>query len=335
MSDSARVAPPADIPHPLHAAIADWRTHEQPRWLFVIKVLLAALLALWIAFRLGFDSPRSAMMPVFIVALPSNGQAIAKSIYRLIGTLVGSVAAMTVMGLFPQQPRLLFLSLALWAGFCTAGAARMRNAKSYGFVLAGYTACLIVLPAINQPLDIFDVMVARVSEISLGILCYALVNDVLFPVHQSERLVQKVRALYFDFASIYRAVTQHQLSRADLEDRHLRFATEIIALESERSAAVMEAGEIRLPSRRLHAFNLTAMSALTTFHTLHQLMERMRNRVASPVPQLMQPLFDKFAATLLVGNEPARNAAEAAITRDRFEELVQDLPALAAAAHTE
>ncbi|MDR0480636.1 MAG: FUSC family protein, partial [Gallionellaceae bacterium] len=270
---------PHILNHPriLRAAFADWWANEQPRWLFVIKALLAAFLALWIAFRLGFDSPRSAMLTVFIVALPSSGQAIEKSIYRLFGTFVGSIAALTVMGLFPQQPVLLFLSLAFWVGLCTAGAARMRNARSYGFVLAGYTACLIALPAIDRPLDIFDVAVARASEISLGILCYALVNDVLFPVQQSERLVQKVRALYSDFASLCYGAMQHQISHGDLEQRHLSFAAATAAIEAERAAAVMEAGDVRLRSRRLHSLNLATMSALTTFHTLHQLMERMRN----------------------------------------------------------
>lgn len=311
-------------------ALNDWQANELPRWLFVVKTLLAAFLALWIAFRLGFESPRSAMLTVFIVALPSSGQALEKSVYRLIGTLVGCIAALTFMGLFPQQARLLFLALAIWAFLCTAGAARVRNAKSYGFVLAGYTACLITLPAINRPLDLFDGAVARVTEISLGILCYALINDVLFPVHRSNLLVQKVRALYFDFATMCRATLQRQLSRADLENRHLRFAADVAGLESERSAAVMEAGEIRLRSRRLHAFNVATMAALTTFHTLHQLMERMRNRIASPIPELMQPLFNRFADMMLVGDGPARTAVEAAITRDRLEGLLQNLPAMIA-----
>lgn len=308
----------------------DWLDSEGQRWLFVIKTLIAAFLALWIAFRLGFDSPRSAMMTVFIVALPSSGMALEKSIYRLLGTLVGCAAALCFVGLFPQQAILLFIALALWAGLCTAGSAMMRNAKSYGFVLAGYTACMIALPALSQPLAVFDLAVSRVTEISVGILCSAFVNDVLFPRHQSEQLVQKIRGLYLNFAILCREAMQHTLAEAELERRHLAFATDVAALESQRSAAVFEAGDIRVRSRQLHAFSVAAMAALTTFHTLHQLMERLRRTGSTTVPDLMQGLLDTFSGSMLVGEGPARTAVEAMQTRERLDALLNTLPTLIA-----
>lgn len=306
----------------------DWLDEEGPRWLFVVKTMLAAFLALWIAFRLGFDSPRSAMMTVFIVALPSSGMALEKSIYRLLGTLIGCIAALCFIGLFPQQAMLLFIALALWSGLCTAGSAMMRNARSYGFVLAGYTACMIALPALSQPLAAFDLAVSRVTEISVGILCSAFINDVLLPRHQSEQLVQKIRGLYLSFATLCHEAMQHRLAESELERRHMRFATEVATLESQRSAAVFEAGEVRIRSRQLHAFSVAAMATLTTFHTLHQLMERLRRAGNSPIPALMQPLFDEFSAALLLTDGPARTAAEVATTRDKFEALSRRLPAL-------
>jgi len=306
----------------------DWLESEGQRWLFVVKTLLAAFLALWIAFRLGFDSPRSAMMTVFIVALPSSGMALEKSIYRLLGTLVGCAAALCFIGLFPQQAILLFIALALWAGLCTAGSAMMRNAKSYGFVLAGYTACMIALPALSEPLSAFDLAVSRVTEISVGILCSAFVNDVLFPRHQSEQLVQKLRSLYLNFATLCREAMQHTLAEAELERRHLAFATDIAVLESQRAASVFEAGDIRVRSRQLHAFSVASMAALTTFHTLHQLMERLRRTGSSPIPGLMQGMLDAFSGSLLVGEEPARTAAEAVHTAERLDALLKTLPDL-------
>ncbi|MDE2598156.1 MAG: FUSC family protein [Rhodocyclaceae bacterium] len=306
----------------------DWLDSEGPRWTFVVKTLIAAFLALWIAFCLGFDSPRSAMMTVFIVALPSSGMALEKGVYRLLGTLVGCVAALGFVGMFPQQAMLLFISLAIWAGLCTAGSALMRNARSYGFVLAGYTACMIALPALSRPLDVFDLAVSRATEISLGILCSAFVNDVLFPRHQSEELVQKLRGLYLSFATLCSESMQHLLPEAELERRHLDFATDVAALESQRAASVFEAGDIRIRSRQLHAFSLAAMAALTTFHTLHQLMERLRRAGGSTIPQLMQPLFNEFNTAMLIGDGLARTAAEAEHTRLRFNALFRSMPGL-------
>lgn len=313
----------------------DWFANEGDRWIFVVKTLGAAFLALWIAFLLGFDSPRSAMMTVFIVALPSSGLVLEKGFYRLIGTLVGCAAALAIVGLFPQQPMLLFIALAIWVALCTAGSTLLRNARSYGFVLAGYTACMIAIPAIDAPLGVFNLAVARVTEISLGILCVAIVNDALFPKHQSEQLVQAVRRLYLNFAQLCHDAMNGKLSEAQLEKLHLQFATEVAGLETNRAAAFFEAGDTRTRTQQLHAFNAAAMAALTTFHTLHQWMHRLRQRSDSPVPAAMAPLYSAFSQALLVTDIPARTAAEASTTRENFARLQKMLPQMIADARAE
>ena len=53
------------------------------------------------------------------------------------------------------------------------------------------------------------------------------------------------------------------------------------------------------------------MAALTTFHTLHRQMERLRRDADSPLPGLLLPLFAEVAAVLSDADGPARNAAEA------------------------
>lgn len=156
-----------------------------------MKTLLAAL---WLAFRLDLDSPNTAMSTALILALPSSGMLLEKSFYRLLGTLAGCAGALLLIGLFPQQAVPLFLGLALWVGACTSGAALFRNARSYSFVLAGYTASTIVLPALDQPAQAFALAVTRVSEVGLAIICSAVVNDALFvnPTFNWVRLAQRV-----------------------------------------------------------------------------------------------------------------------------------------------
>jgi len=304
----------------------DWIGTEGQRWIFVLKTVIAAFLALWIAFRLGFDSPRSAMMTVFIVALPSSGMALEKSIYRLLGTLVGCAVSLGIVGLFPQQPMLLFLALALWVGVCTGGSALLRNARSYGFVLAGYTACMIALPAINAPLNVFEFAVSRVTEITVGILCAAFVSDAIFPRHQSDQLVQAVRGLYRNVVQLCHDAMQGSITDAQMEKLHLQFAAEVAALESGRAASWFEAGDVRTRSHQLHAFNSSAMVALTTFHTLHRLMQRLRVQDDLLVPQQMLPLYRDLSQVLLIEGQPARHAAEAGTTRIHIAALSEELP---------
>ncbi|MBA5607543.1 FUSC family protein [Duganella sp. FT3S] len=302
-------APATDLPHPASRAekklaagfikeLRDWRASEGERWIFVAKAMLAAFSALWIAFRLGLDSPNTAMTTTFILALPSSGMVLEKAFYRLLGTLVGCTSALLIVAIFPQQPVALFLALALWIGLCTAGSAMHRNQQSYSFVLAGYTACMIAVPAIDHPTTVFTLAVTRVTEVGLGVICAAVVHDVLFPRHQSRQVMRTVQARYDSFIAFCQQTLEHSLSPAQIELHHLRFAADIAALESGRAAAFFEAAHARAHTRQLHAFNNAFMSALTTCYTLHRLLRRLRAHPPSPVLALIEPLHAAVAAAL-------------------------------------
>lgn len=302
-------APATDLPHPASSAgkklaaslinpLRDWRASEGERWIFVAKAMLAAFSALWLAFRLGLDSPNTAMTTTFILALPSSGMVLEKAFYRLLGTLVGCTSALLIVAIFPQQPVALFLALALWIGLCTAGAAMHRNQQSYSFVLAGYTACMIAVPAIDHPTTVFTLAVTRVTEVGLGVICAAVVHDVLFPRHQSRQVMRTVQARYDSFIAFCQQTLEHSLSPAQIELYHLRFAADIAALESGRAAAFFEAAHARAHTRQLHAFNNAFMSALTTCYTLHRLLRRLRAHPPSPVLALIEPLHATVAAAL-------------------------------------
>lgn len=288
--------------HWLALALQDWRTTEGERWIYVGKTLIAAFCALWLAYRLGLDSPSTAMTTTIILALPSSGMVLEKSFYRLCGTLLGCTAALTLIGLFPQQPVLLFAGLALWVGLCTSGSALHRNAQSYVYVLAGYTACMIVLPAIEQPMQVFSLAVTRVAEVGLGIICSAFVSSVLLPRHQGTQVMRTVQARYGKFLTFCQDVLQQKLTPAQVELTHLQFAADVAALELGRSAALFEVtskvGHVRAQNRKLHAFNATFMTALTTFYTFHRLFDRLQRDGETQVMQACAPLYAIVAEAL-------------------------------------
>ena len=152
MSASPSSAPRAPLTFAtLYAATADWARTDGLTWIYVFKALTAAFLALGIAMKLDLPQPRTAMTTVFILMTQQSGRVLAKSFYRICGTLVGLVVMLAFISLFSQQPELFIAATAIWVGICTAGAARNRNFRSYGFVLAGYTAALIGIPASQNP----------------------------------------------------------------------------------------------------------------------------------------------------------------------------------------
>ncbi|AKU22068.1 FUSC family protein [Massilia sp. NR 4-1] len=297
----------------------EWKAGEGERWIFVLKSMLAAFSALWLAFRLGLDSPSTAMTTTFILALPSSGMVLEKAFYRLLGTVVGCASALLLIALFPQQTPMLFIGLALWVGLCTGGAAMYRNQQSYSFVLAGYTACMIAIPAIDAPAGAFLLAVTRLTEVSLGVICATVVNDALFPRHHNAQLMRTVQARRHSFVGFCREVLERRLSPAEAELTHLRFAADIAALESGRAAAFFEAAHARSQTRQLHAFNAALMTALTTLYTLHRLLHRLHLQPGSPAPQLLQAMQQRLAQALADDVPPDLPALEQDIAAARAE----------------
>src|SRR5215469_4815137 len=159
---------------------------------FAAKTTLSALIALLVAFTFNLDQPQWALLTVFIVAQPQSGLVLAKSFYRIIGTLIGAAVALGFIALFAQE-RVLFLgALALWIGLCTFGSQYARNFAAYSFVLSGYTVAIVGIPGALEAGNAFYIATARVTEISLGIIVTATVSHVAFPSSLADSLWQAV-----------------------------------------------------------------------------------------------------------------------------------------------
>lgn len=287
--------------HWLAAETRAWFQLESPRWMYVFKSMLAAFPALWLAFRLELDSPFTALATTIILALPSSGLVLEKAFNRLLGTVVGCTAAVVLVALAPQSPPLLLAGVALWVALCTGGAAMHRNQRSYSFVLAGYTACMIAVPAIDAPGHVFTLAVTRLTEVGLGIICATVVHDVIFPRRHGQTVMRTVQARYTGFIGFCQQVLAHRLSPAEMELHHLKFAADIAALESGRAAAYFEAGHARSHTRQLHAFNAAFMDVLTTLYTLHRLLHRLHStpgNAGTPLLALVEPLQQHLAQAL-------------------------------------
>jgi uncharacterized membrane protein YccC len=150
-----------------------------PAWAHAGRTTLAALAALGIAYSLELNNPYSAAVTVLIVANPVHGMVLAKSVSRFVGTLAGALMAILLMGLFSQIPELFMLGLSLWMGLCTLGSTLLRNFRSYGTVLAGYTVVLIAMPGTDAPQTMFDLVTTRVSVVFIGIACSGIVAALL------------------------------------------------------------------------------------------------------------------------------------------------------------
>ncbi|MEZ1320920.1 FUSC family protein [Pseudomonas fluorescens] len=313
----------------------DWARSDGVTWVYIFKVLIAAFLTLWLAMRLELPQPRTAMITVFIVMQPQSGQVFAKSFYRFLGTLAGSAMMVTLIALFAQNTELFLGSLAIWVGICSAGAARCRNFRAYGFVLAGYTAAMVGLPALAHPDGAFMAAVWRVLEISLGILCSTLVSAAILPQTASAAMRN---ALYQRFGVFALFVTDGLRGRSKAESfeaSNVRFIAEAVGLEGLRSVTVFEDPHMRRRNGRLSRLNSEFMGITTRFNALHQLLERLRVNGEEHVVAAIRPglqdlaeVLDGFSGRALTSPDAARLATALASYKEGLPARVRSLRAI-------
>ena len=316
----------------------DWARSDGVTWIYIFKVLAAAFLTLWLAMRLELPQPRTAMITVFIVMQPQSGHVFAKSFYRFLGTLAGSAVMVALIALFAQYTELFLGALAIWVGVCSAGAQRNRNFRAYGFVLAGYTAAMVGLPALAHPEGAFMAAVWRVLEISLGIVCSTFVSAAILPQSASAAMRNALYQRFGVFAGFVGSGLRGPHASAAFETANLGFIAQAVGLESLRSVTVFEDPHMRRRNGRLNRLNSEFMALTTRFNALHQLLERLRAQ--SPVPGRVAVVtaiepgilalaerLDGFAGRALTDADAGRLAAQLADYKQRLPERVRDLRA--------
>ncbi|MBS0239198.1 MAG: FUSC family protein [Proteobacteria bacterium] len=164
------------------------------QWLFSVKTFAAASLALFVSLWISLPNPYWAVATIYIASNPLSGATRSKAIFRVMGTLIGAVAAVVMVPNLANAPVLLVLAMASWAALCLYISLLDRSPRSYVFMLAGYTAALIGFPTVNVPDAIFDVALARTEEIILGIVCAAVVSSVVFPRPVVTAVTQRLTA---------------------------------------------------------------------------------------------------------------------------------------------
>ncbi|AOK19720.1 fusaric acid resistance protein [Burkholderia cepacia] len=283
---------------PLGDAARDWAASDGLIWLHLAKTVFAALLAMGIAMRLEMSQPRTAMTTVFVLMQPLSGMVFAKSFYRMLGTAAGLVAALALGGLFAQQPELYMAGITLWIGTCIALAVRNRHFRWYGFVLAGYTAALIGLPAVMTPQTLFQSALTRAAEVALGIACSGAVSALILPLSSAKALMRSLNARHAKFVAFASAALAGDVARGDFERRFADFVDDIVGFEANRAFASFEDPHIRARSRRLARLNSEFMNACTRLHALHQLVKRLRESRADAVLAALAPHLDALARRL-------------------------------------
>ncbi|MCP1249796.1 FUSC family protein [Gluconobacter oxydans] len=184
---------------------------------FTARVFLSIGIALFLAFMIQLESPMSTVTTVLIVANPTVGTLVSKSVWRMTGTVIGAALSTAVMAMFVQSAVLYFMVLSAFVGLACMTATCLRYFRAYAAVLAGYTIIIVAVPAFAHPENIFMSAMMRVSDVALGIV----VTAAVFMVTSPRRRQGTMDALSGAFRETIRhALVFHEglMNRSDAQD---------------------------------------------------------------------------------------------------------------------
>ncbi len=266
---------------------------------FATRTTLALLLAYFVAFAVQLESASSAGLCVAIVAQPTPGMAMSKALYRVLGTILGGVVGFALVSLFPQDRTMLLAAFTLWLGACTFVAALLRDFRSYGAVLCGYTVGIIAISGIDAPDGALLATLNRVAAILLGVVSVAAVNALLSHAVAYEQLVAALRQRL----SAAEALAVSALTGQDLPNEPLpaQEGASILALRTDAGHAATE-----LPDGR--ARNAGAQAAIAGLLGMLSASRAIATGLRLPTDAATRRSMDLAAAQL---REPVPRVTEA------------------------
>ncbi|MHC3123754.1 FUSC family protein [Acinetobacter sp. GN11] len=246
--------------------------------IFALKTFIAGMLALFVSFELDLINPMWSIGTVLIIANPYSGMVSSKCVYRVIGTMGGAVVALTLTPHLINTPWLFTVVLSLWVGFALYVSLLDRTPRSYAFMLAGYSTAMIVFNSITyiDQYNIFDIALARVIEISIGVISSAVVSATILPMHIGSAIKQRVIKTLKDtenlFANLLKADPQQ--NNTQLLATITRDTTDIHALAVHLSYEKGELHGMTKPLQEmLHQISMVVANLVALSERIKQLQE--------------------------------------------------------------
>ena len=279
-------------------SLQEWLLKDAPTLIYMAKATIAALLAMIISMTFTLSDPRTAIFTTFIVMQPQTGLVFSKSYYRVLGTIAGVIVSLLMVGAFAQEPKWFILFFALWIGITTAAGVKYRNFQSYGFVLAGYTLCIVALPVIEQPMEIFNIATSRFSEVMIGILCATVVSEVLFPRKLSDSLLATERERFENVLASLRDENSLFGAQDTKDTEVVKFSSGVVGVHAIAVNSAFESATDKRNRLYLEQLNLEFMHLSTTFYSLKNIIGDIELHASPEAVASLKELYTPFAKVL-------------------------------------
>jgi len=292
-----------------------------------IKVGLAMVIVYAIAMQMGWDKPYWAGITVVTINILSAGVSLTRGIMRTLGTLVGAVAGLAIMGLFPQERWWLMICVSLFVGFC----AYMLTGKgqSLFWFLAAMT-CLIIIGLSSPPesQSAFQLAVLRTQETALGAIVYTLIAVFIWPRSSEGMMNEAGRKLWATQAQLYRTYGELMAGKGTAEDSRPLRLQEIeqrALFELLLNAAEIdsyEVWEVHHQWRQFREQSTALMEALERWRqSFAEIQSLNLNKLLPNLETVCSELDERFEqiGRMLAGEAPSRSAQAVALAVDKVE----------------
>jgi len=167
-----------------------------------IKCGLAAILAWWVAQVIRLPNPTWALITVFVLALaPYVGSMGEKGLLRIIGTLIGGILGMLLVGNFADNMLIILGGLALILTVSTWLFG--WNRFPYAFFLCALTTLVVVSAGMSNPDRSWSIALHRFLEVSIGVGATLLVNSLIWPRYAQIEFKNKLAASMEELRTLF------------------------------------------------------------------------------------------------------------------------------------
>ena len=263
--------------------------------LFGLRLWASVCLALYAAFWLQLNDPYWAATSAGIVAQPGLGASLRKGRFRAIGTVIGGIAIVVLVAVFPQNHPALLVSLALWGAACGWLATILPNFGGYAAALAGYTTAIVFTAVVSNPQNVFMLAVWRVTEIGIGILCAVLVHSLTDFGHARERLAQAFADIGRRVASGLSQTLQPGCDWEELRTARRGLIQRVIALDATIDEAVGEPSNLRRQAGVLYTAQEALFVALSAWRGIANHLSALPSQQAMEIGAALLPGLAKLA----------------------------------------
>ena len=297
---------------------------DQGAWIYTLRAACASCLALYISFSLNLDGSHWAFTTCYIVGVERrSGQILAKSIARIVGTLVGATASFVLVNAFAQE-RLFIGFFVAWLAVCAFFSHYQRGHWAYAWVLSGYTAAIAGIPAALTPDLAFDVILSRVENVIIGIFCMGTVSMIFFPESVRQRLVKLVQATDQELFRVLSTSLDLKSHSSRMREMLSKLVANAVWIEDLRHGFAFEETDTGFSRANLGRFHLESLEvAILSSNLKKQLFSIWPSLENGALPCLTRALDSSYRA-ILTSIYPLEDTK----TRDIYKRLDRELKQL-------